>query len=119
MRISDWSSDVCSSDLFDSVDPYRIRQAFGLLLLAGVLLAAIQFFGAPLAAAYYGQPMVADLLRVQALIFLATPFIALPEVMMSRTLDFRRPAVVHLVAALAGPGTPPGRAPPGHGGGDR
>src|SRR3546814_2472220 len=30
----------------DSVDPYRIRQAFGLLLLAGVLLAAIQFFGA-------------------------------------------------------------------------
>lgn len=89
----------------DSVDPFRIRQAFGLLLLLNGLLAAIQFFGAPFAAAYYGQPIVADLLRVQALIFLATPFIALPEVMMSRALDFRRQAIVNLVAALAGAST--------------
>src|SRR3546814_2611892 len=85
-------------------DPFRIRQAFGLLLLLNALLAAIQFFGAPLAAAYYGQPMVADLLRVQALLFLATPFIALPEVMMSRALDFRRQAIVNLLAAFAGAG---------------
>src|SRR3546814_14794243 len=49
--------------------------------------------------------MVADLLRGQALIYLATPFSALPEVMMSRTLDFRRQALVNLVAALAGAGT--------------
>lgn len=89
----------------DSLDPFRIRQAFGLLLLLNGLLAAIQFFGAPLAAAYYGQPMVAELLRVQALMFLATPFIALPEVMMSRALDFRRQAFVNLAAALAGAGT--------------
>ncbi|OHD07113.1 lipopolysaccharide biosynthesis protein [Sphingopyxis sp. RIFCSPHIGHO2_12_FULL_65_19] len=89
----------------DSIDPFRIRQAFGLLLLLNALLAAIQFFGAPLAAAYYGQPMVADLLRVQALLFLATPFIALPEVMMSRALDFRRQAIVNLLAAFAGAST--------------
>lgn len=89
----------------DSVDPFRIRQAFGLLLLAGALLAAILVFGAPLAAAYYGQPQVAELLRVQALMFLATPFIALPEVMMSRALDFRRQAIVNLGAAFAGAGT--------------
>ncbi len=88
----------------DSVDPFQIRQAFGLLLLLNGLLAAIQFFGAPFAAAYYGQPMVADLLRVQALMFLATPFIALPEDRpMSRALDFRRQAIVNL-AALAGRG---------------
>src|SRR3546814_12723371 len=74
----------------DSVDPYRIRQEFGLLLLAGVLLAAIQFFGAPLAADYYGQPMGAELLRVQALHFLAPPFTALPEGVVSRTPDFRQ-----------------------------
>jgi O-antigen/teichoic acid export membrane protein len=89
----------------DTVDPFRLRQAFGLLLLLNAMLAAIQFFGAPIAAAYYGQPIVADLLRVQALIFLATPFIALPEVIMSRALDFRRQAVVNLFAALAGAGT--------------
>ena len=99
----------------DSVDPFRIRQAFGLLLLLNALLAAIQFFGAPVAAAYYGQPMVADLLRVQALLFLATPFIALPEVMMSRALDFRRQAIVNLLAAFAGAGTALGCALAGYG----
>jgi len=99
----------------DSLDPFRIRQAFGLLLLLNALLAAIQFFGAPVAAAYYGQPMVAELLRVQALIFLATPFIALPEVMMARKLDFRRQAIVNLAAALAGAGTALGCALAGFG----
>jgi len=89
----------------DSIDPFRIRQAFGLLLVLNALLAAIQYFGAPIAAAYYGQPIVADLLQVQALMFLATPFIALPEVMMSRALDFRRQAFVNLFAALAGAST--------------
>ena len=99
----------------DSVDPFRIRQAFGLLLVLNALLAAIQFFGAPFAAAYYGQPMVTDLLRVQALMFLATPFIALPEVMMSRALDFRRQAIVNLLAAFAGAGTALGCALAGYG----
>ncbi|HEX2812550.1 MAG TPA: lipopolysaccharide biosynthesis protein [Sphingopyxis sp.] len=99
----------------DSVDPFRIRQAFGLLLLLNAALAAIQFFGAPLAAAYYGQPRVAELLRVQALLYFATPFIALPQVMMSRALDFRRLALVNLLAALAGAGTALGCALAGYG----
>ena len=99
----------------DSVDPFRIRQAFGLLLLLNALLAAIQFFGAPFAAGYYGQPVVADLLRVQALLFLATPFIALPEVMLGRALDFRRQAIVNLLAAFAGAGTALGCALAGYG----
>ena len=99
----------------DSVDPFRIRQAFGLLLVLNALLAAIQFFGAPFAAAYYGQPVVADLLRVQALMFLATPFIALPEVMMGRALDFRRQAIVNLLAAFAGASTALGCALAGYG----
>lgn len=99
----------------DSVSPFRIRQAFGLLLLLNGLLAAVQYFGAPVAAAYYGQPMVADLLRVQALMYLATPFMALPEVMMSRALDFRRMAIVNLLAALAGAGTALGCALAGYG----
>ena len=99
----------------EQLDPFRVRQAFGLLLLLNGLLAAIQFFGAPLAAAYYGQPIVADLLRVQALIFLATPFIALPEVMMSRALDFRKQAFVNLAAALVGAGTALGCALSGYG----
>ena len=54
----------------------RIRQAFGILLLVNGALALLQLSLAPLAAAYHRQPQVAELLSVQALIFLATPFTA-------------------------------------------
>lgn len=84
------------------LDEFRIRQAFGLLLSANALIAAIQWFGAPYVAAYYDQPVVADMLRVQTLIYISTPFIAIPEVLMGRRLDFRSQAVVNLVSALTG-----------------
>lgn len=99
----------------ETVEPRRLRQAFGMLLLLNGGLAALQLAGAPLAAAYFGQPLVADLLRVQALIYLATPFIALPEVLLSRRLDFRRQALVNLLAALVGAGTALGCALAGQG----
>ena len=76
------------------IDERKVRQAFGMLILVNGAIALIQLALAPLAAAWYRQPMVTDLLRVQALIYLATPFIALPEVMLTRELDFRRPALV-------------------------
>ncbi|MBB5684262.1 O-antigen/teichoic acid export membrane protein [Sphingobium boeckii] len=89
----------------DTVSPKRIRQAFGMLLLLNGGLAILQLLIAPLAAAYYHQPMVADLLRVQALLYLATPFIALPDVLLSRALDFRAQAKANFAAAIAGAAT--------------
>jgi O-antigen/teichoic acid export membrane protein len=89
----------------ESLDTNRVRQAFGLLILLNAALAIVQLVLAPYAASYYQQPLIADLLRVQALIFLATPFIALPEVMMSRDLAFRKQALVNLAAAAIGAAT--------------
>ncbi|EQB33289.1 lipopolysaccharide biosynthesis protein [Sphingobium ummariense] len=85
----------------DSVDSHRLRQAFGIMLLLNGGLAILQLLIAPLAADYYEQPMVADLLRVQALLYLSTPFLSIPEAIMGRALDFRRPALVNLIAAIA------------------
>lgn len=85
----------------DSVTPHRLRQAFGIMLLLNGALAALQLAIAPIAADYYDQPMVADLLRVQALLYLSTPFISIPEAIMGRALDFKRPALVNLIAAFA------------------
>lgn len=89
--------------------PQMLRQIFGMLILLNVALALAQVAAAPLVAAYYGQPMVADLLRVQALIYLTNPFMALGYAVLSRRMDFRRQAQVNLasgllsaVAALAG-----------------
>lgn len=78
--------------------PLMVRQGFGLLVLVNAMLTLIQLVIAPVVAAYYRQPMVADLLRLQALIYLSTPFIALPEALLVRDLDFRKPAIANLVA---------------------
>ncbi|PZU59040.1 MAG: lipopolysaccharide biosynthesis protein [Sphingobium sp.] len=88
----------------ETLDSHRLRQAFGIMLLLNGALALIQLGIAPLAADYYDQPMVANLLRVQALIYLATPFISVPEAIMGRSLDFRRPAIVNFIAATVAAG---------------
>ena len=80
----------------------QIRQLFGMLILINVVLAALQLTLAPLAAVYYRQPIVADMLRVQALIYLTTPFIALPYALLSRSMEFRKQAKVNIIASVAG-----------------
>lgn len=77
-----------------------VRQLFGLLLLLNGGLAVVQVIIAPVLAAYYRQPIVADMLRVQSLLYLTTPFIALPSALLSRQLDFSRQAKVNVTASL-------------------
>lgn len=79
-----------------------IRQALGITMLLNGSIAALQIGIAPLVAAYYGRPEVADLLRILAIIYLATPFIIIPEVILARGLDFRKQAIVNLTAAMVG-----------------
>lgn len=86
----------------DHVSEERLRQTLGMLILLNCGLAVAQFLAAPLVAAWFEQPLVTDLLRVQSLLYLAVPFIALPHAMLSRNMDFRRPAQVRLASALAG-----------------
>ena len=88
----------------------QVRQLFGMLLLVNGALAAAQVALAPLAAAYYRQPVVADMLRVQALIYLTTPFIVLPTALLSRRMDFRGQAKVNMLASLASAATALGGA---------
>lgn len=89
----------------ESVSRERIAQVFGLLILLNGGLALLQLIAAPIAAAYFRQPLVADMLRVQALLYLPTPFIALPSALLARGLDFRKQALCNLAGALAGAAT--------------
>ena len=86
----------------EKVEPIRIRQAFGMLLLLNGGIAILQLLLAPVAAEYYRQPIIADLLRVQALIYLATPFMVLPEALLTRELEFKKPAIINLISAVVG-----------------
>src|SRR3546814_16944825 len=80
----------------ETVETHKLRQAFGIMLLLNGGLALAQLAVAPLAAAYYEQPMVADLLRVQALRYLSTPFISIPDAILGRAWGFRRPPLFTL-----------------------
>lgn len=84
------------------VDERRIGQVFGLLLLFNGTLAAVQFMIAPYAAAYFNEPLVTDMLRVQAVIFLTIPFMALPAEWLARKLEFRRQGQVNMASAIVG-----------------
>lgn len=97
------------------IDERRVGQVFGLLILSNLMLALAQWAMAPVAARYYGQDMIADLLRVQALIYLTTPFIALPTSLLARSLQFRVQAKVNLLCAFAGAGVALGLAWWGYG----
>ncbi len=85
----------------ETLNMHKLRQAFGMMLLLNGALALAQLAIAPVAADYYNQPMVADLLRVQALLYVSTPFLSVPEAIMGRAMDFKRPALVNLIAAIA------------------
>jgi O-antigen/teichoic acid export membrane protein len=97
------------------VDERRVGQVFGLLILSNLILGAAQWLLAPLAAQYYGQPVVADMLRVQCLVFLTTPFIALPSALLARKIEFRNQALITLVCAVIGAAVALGLAWAGYG----
>ena len=87
------------------VDERRIGQVFGLMLLLNGSLAIAQFLSAPYAAAYFREPLVADMLRIQAVIFLTIPFAAIPQELLSRRIEFRSQGLVNLGCAVVGAST--------------
>jgi O-antigen/teichoic acid export membrane protein len=84
----------------ERTDKHRIGQAFGMLILMNAGLAAAQLAAAPFAAVYFHQPLVATLLSVQALFYIANPFNALGHALLMRRLEFKRQARVNLTAAV-------------------
>ena len=86
----------------ETIGRREIRQVFGMLLLINLALALAQLALAPLAAAYFREPRVADLLRVQSVLYLFVPFTALPFALLSRELDYRKQGIANLAASTAG-----------------
>jgi O-antigen/teichoic acid export membrane protein len=79
----------------------QIRQMFGMLIVMNTALAAIQFALAPVVATYYGHPTVAVMLRVQAVMYITTPFAAVAYAMLSRAMDFKHLAAANVAASVA------------------
>jgi len=86
----------------ETITTREIRQMFGLLIMLNGGIALLQVAIAPLVAAYFRYPLVGTMLTVQALLYLANPFIVLPGALLARAMDFRQQAKVNLLAAAAG-----------------
>ncbi len=84
------------------ITPRQVRQLFGMLIVLNLGLAAAQLAIAPLIAAYDREPIVAHMLQVQALLYLTTPFIALPYALLSRAMDFKKQAHANMISSIAG-----------------
>jgi O-antigen/teichoic acid export membrane protein len=80
----------------------RIGQVFGVLLLFNFGLGLLHLASAPFVAEYFNQPLLQEMLIVQTVIYLVTPFIALPNALLARKLDFKSQAKSDLIGAFAG-----------------
>lgn len=78
----------------------EVRQLFGMLLVLNGALGAAQFVAAPFVADWFRAPELADMLRVQCLLYLTTPFVALPYALLAREMEFAAQARVNVVAAI-------------------
>ena len=85
-----------------TTSPKMLRQLFGMLIMLNGALAAIQFATAPWVAQFYREPQVVAILRVQTLLYLTNPFLALGYAVLSRAMDFRRQAQINVISALIG-----------------
>ena len=83
-------------------DERSTRQLYGMLIALNFALGALQFAVAPLVAAYFRQPIVTDLLRVQSILYFTTPFVAFPYALLARSIDFKHQARVYLMSSVAG-----------------
>ncbi|MBX3593370.1 MAG: lipopolysaccharide biosynthesis protein [Sphingomonas sp.] len=83
-------------------DERSIRQLYGMLIALNFGLGLLQFLMAPLVAAYFRQPIVADLLRVQAFLYFTTPFVAFPYALLARAIDFKPQAKVYFLSSITG-----------------
>jgi O-antigen/teichoic acid export membrane protein len=83
------------------LDEAKVRTALGLAMIASFALAAIIFAAAPWVAAFYREPVIADVLRIVCVSYLLAPYQVLAHGLLTRALRFRS----IMVATIAGSAT--------------
>jgi len=80
--------------------PQKIRSALGLLLTTSWVLAAGIFLVSDSIAAFYGQPGIAEVMRVLTISFVLLPFASFFYSLMSRDLQAGKQAIVNTVGTV-------------------
>ncbi len=85
-----------------NLTPDLPRKIFGFVLWTNFVFFLVLFFVAPLASAFYGQPVLTPIVRVLSITFLLNSFMVVPRAMLSRKMDFRRQGIVNFVSTMGG-----------------
>lgn len=72
------------------------------VLFINLALYALSYVTAPLVAAFYGEPRVADVIRVAAIVFVVRSIGVVPSNMLSRELMFSRQSQADLIGSASG-----------------
>ena len=83
-----------------TIERRQVAQVFGVLILMNFSIAAIQVATAPLAAACFRAPQLTPLIWALAAGHLTTPFVMVPQALLSHRLDFRTQARANILAAI-------------------
>lgn len=82
------------------LDSVTVRKILGLVTIVAVVLCGILVLLAPSIARFFGHPELAPVLWALSLPFLVSPWIIIPRCLLERQFQFKRIAVVEIVATL-------------------
>lgn len=85
-----------------TVDSGDFTAVFTLQSAIAVLVYLCFFFGAPLIAWFFEDPLYVSLVRVSALTFLLRPLVALRNAWLNREMDFKSRTIVDVTTSLVG-----------------
>jgi teichuronic acid exporter len=75
---------------------------FTLQLAVGLLVYLAFFFGAPLLARFFENPLYTDLVRISALSFLLRPLVSMRNAWLNREMQFKSRTIVEVMTGLVG-----------------
>lgn len=79
-----------------------LRQAFGMILVINLSLAALLALAAPLIGVFYTEPRVVPVIRVLALQFVLAAFSVIPDAQLQRRMEFRNRSLLDLSSTVLG-----------------
>lgn len=83
-----------------NVSKKQIEYIFGWLLSINFVLFLLFFFGGALLALYYSEPILEDLAKALAFLFLLTPFRIIPNALLDRELKFKLRAQLEITVTI-------------------
>jgi len=82
----------------EEMDDHKLRQVFSLVVYSNCLVFILLWFVAPFVAQFFAQPLVVDILRVQAIQYLIIMFYIVPHSCLTRRMAYKKLSIIEFVS---------------------